>query len=91
MTGASSGLGFHIALAALKNGDKVLATARNVATAAREHPELETLGGQWLELDVTSQDAEKIVSRAVKSVGGRLDVVVNNAGFMHLTSLEDAR
>ena len=91
VTGASSGLGLSIVTAALQAGDRVIATARNVSTAAKDHPEVENLGGTWLELDVTSPDTESVVSKAIKDGGGRLDVVVNNAGFMVLTSLEDAR
>ncbi|KAJ9612958.1 hypothetical protein H2200_002899 [Cladophialophora chaetospira] len=91
VTGANSGLGLSIALAALRAGNRVLATARGVERAAKEHPEVEKLGGQWLELDVTSSKTEQIVAEAVSATDGRLDVVVNNADFMHLTSLEDAR
>lgn len=91
ITGGSSGLGLSIAMAVLQAGDKVIATGRNVKNAARQHPEFEQLGGIWLQLDVTSSDAEQIVSKAIHAAGGTIDVLINNAGMLHLTSIEDAR
>ena len=91
VTGGNSGLGLAIVLAALQAGHHVLATARNVSTAMQEHPEVEKMGGTWLQLDVTSADTERRVKQAIKRQGDRLDIVVNNAGHMILTSLEDAR
>ena len=64
---------------------------RDVVAAAKEYPEVEELGGTWLQLDVTSPDAELVVARTIKEAGGRLDVVVNNAGIFQVTSVEDAR
>ena len=91
VTGANSGLGLAIFLAALKANHRVIGTARDTVKAKQEHPEIEEMGGQWLKLDVTSTDTEQTVADAIKESGGRLDVVVNNAGYMVLTSLEDAR
>ncbi len=92
VTGCSSGLGLNISLSALRAGHTVIATARNVSKAAREHPSVEDLGGKWLELDVRSEDTEEIVRKAVQELaGGRIDVVVNNAGYTVISSLEDAR
>lgn len=90
VTGASSGLGLCIALAALAAGDKVLATTRDAVSSAKQHPKLEELGGRWIQLDVTSPDTEEVIAHTIKAHGGRIDIVVNNAGFMLLTSLEDA-
>ena len=91
VTGGSSGLGLAITLAALRIGDTVIATGRDVVAAAKEHPEVEELGGTWLQLDVTSPEAEIVVARKIKETGGRLDVVINNAGIFQVTSVEDAR
>lgn len=91
VTGASSGLGLSITLAALRNGHRVIATARNVSRALQEHPEVENMGGSWLQLDVTWPNTQELVSEAIEKEGGKLDVVVNNAGTMLLTSLEDAK
>src|SRR5260370_29469333 len=88
ITGAGSGCGRLIAEARARKKFQVCATMRNVnggnAPAAREFHELakrESLCLQTLELDVT-EDAS--VERAVSDVTekcGRIDVLVNNAGY----------
>ncbi|KAL2214996.1 putative short chain oxidoreductase/dehydrogenase [Thermoascus aurantiacus ATCC 26904] len=88
ITGASSGFGTVLAKAALKAGHKVIATARNPVKAAEAHPEIESLGGRWLELDVTSPDTKEKVDKAIQEFG-RIDVVINNAGYSILGSVED--
>ncbi|KAL1874188.1 hypothetical protein Plec18167_006125 [Paecilomyces lecythidis] len=88
ITGASSGFGTVLAEKALRLGYKVIATARNPAKAAQEHPEIEALGGQWLQLDVNSAETKQKVEAAIKEAG-RIDVVVNNAGYSILGSVED--
>ncbi len=89
ITGASSGLGANISLAALKAGHNVIATARNVATAEKAFPEIEQKGGRWLTLDVTSPEIHTIVEKAVEDHG--VNVVVNNAGYALRGVLEDLR
>ncbi|PYH94022.1 short-chain dehydrogenase/reductase SDR [Aspergillus ellipticus CBS 707.79] len=89
VTGASSGLGTAIAEVVLRAGHKVIATARNPTKAAQENPQIEELGGQWLQLDVTSTDTAKTVEDAIRQAGGSIDVVVNNAGYSLLGSIED--
>jgi NAD(P)-dependent dehydrogenase (short-subunit alcohol dehydrogenase family) len=88
ITGTSSGFGRLIAETLARKNYQVFATMRNVngrnAAAAREIRELaerESLSLQILELDVT-EDAS--VERAVSEVTakcGRIDVLVNNAGY----------
>lgn len=88
VTGTSSGFGRLIAETLARRGYQVFATMRNVkgrnATPAREIAELakrESLWLQTLELDVTDDvSVESAVSKAVLQCG-RLDVLVNNAGF----------
>jgi short-subunit dehydrogenase len=87
VTGASSGLGAQIVLAALEAGHKVVATARNVAKAQESYPEVEQKGGQWLTLDVTSKETSSVIEKAVKDEG--INVVVNNAGYALRGVLED--
>lgn len=92
VTGCSSGLGLNIALSALRAGHTVIATARDISKAAKEHPVIENLGGKWLELDVRWEDTEQIVRRAIDELaGGTIDVVVNNAGYTVVSSIEDVR
>lgn len=80
ITGSSRGLGRSLTAAALAKGDKVAATARNpeqLADLAAAYP------GQIhpVQLDVTDEaQVKKAVAEAV-TVFGKIDVVVNNAGF----------
>lgn len=90
ITGASSGFGAELAKTALKAGHRVIATARNPVKAAESHPEIESLGGRWLELDVTSSDTKQKVDKAIQEFG-RIDVVINNAGYSIFGSVEDMR
>jgi NAD(P)-dependent dehydrogenase (short-subunit alcohol dehydrogenase family) len=88
VTGTSSGFGRLIAETLARKNFQVFATMRNVkgrnVAAAREIAELaqrESLSLQTLELDVTDDASlESAVSKAVLQCG-RLDVLVNNAGF----------
>lgn len=89
VTGASSGLGAAIAEAALQAGYKVIATARNPTKAAEANPQISKLGGTWIELDVTNPNASQKVKDAINETGGVIDVVVNNAGYSLLGSIED--
>jgi NAD(P)-dependent dehydrogenase (short-subunit alcohol dehydrogenase family) len=88
VTGASQGLGLAISLGALAAGHKVIACARNPDKAAREYPALVQQGGRWIKLDVTSKDTEQTVRESVEKEG-RIDVVVNNAGFVVVGGVED--
>lgn len=92
ITGASNGLGLALTLEVLQAGHKVIATARNVAKASTSHPAVEKFGGTWLQLDVNKPDTKHIVEDAVQNVfRGRIDVLVNNAGYSILGSIEDLR
>lgn len=80
ITGSSRGLGRSLTEAVLKSGDAVAATARNTDQLKDL---VEEFGSQILplQLDVTSfEQVYKTVDKAVKHFG-RLDVLVNNAGF----------
>lgn len=90
ITGASSGFGAALAIHALKAGHKVLGTARDTAKASKAYPEVSELGGKWVTLDVTSTTSGKVVEGSVK-IYGRIDVLVNNAGYSLLGAVEDIR
>jgi NAD(P)-dependent dehydrogenase (short-subunit alcohol dehydrogenase family) len=80
VTGASRGLGRAITVAALERGDRVAATARDGAALA----DLSEAYGDAvvpLQLDVTDADAARAAVAEAHDRLGRLDVVVNNAGY----------
>ena len=88
ITGASRGLGFEIAKAALRAGDQVVAAGRKKAAVA------DNLGpdsGQLLsvELDVTEADQARAAVLAAVARFGSIDVLVNNAGYGHLGFFEE--
>ncbi|WP_433167102.1 SDR family NAD(P)-dependent oxidoreductase [Kribbella sp. CA-247076] len=88
VTGSSRGLGRSFVEAALARGDKVAATARSTASL----DELVTTYGDAvlpLELDVTDRATVfDSVQRATDRFG-RLDVVVNNAGYAQIGAIEE--
>lgn len=91
ITGCSGGFGRAIAEAALNHGDRVLATARNVG----DLDELNKAAGDAADrlatcrLDVTSADQCIAAVEHAVEVFGRLDVLVNNAGYGLLGALEE--
>lgn len=80
VTGASRGIGRAVAVAALERGDRVAATARDPETLAdlvAEHGDAVLP----LRLDVTEPAEARTAVRAATERFGRIDVVVNNAGY----------
>ncbi|KAK0460631.1 uncharacterized protein EV420DRAFT_1332184 [Desarmillaria tabescens] len=89
ITGTSTGIGRDLALAALARGEKVIATAR--ARSVHQIADLKDNGAETLELDVTAplDDLKKIAEKAV-GIYGRVDVLVNNAGYILAGALEES-
>lgn len=80
ITGSSRGLGRNLTKAVLENGDKVVATARDInqLNDLKEEYKDQILP---VKLDVTNYDQiHEAVNKAIKHFG-RIDVLVNNAGF----------
>jgi len=88
VTGSSRGLGRCVAQAALEAGDRVVATARSTDAVSDL---AERYGPRVLpfRLDVTDGDAAHAAVTAGVAEFGRLDVVVSNAGYATLASIED--
>ncbi|MAU20790.1 MAG: short-chain dehydrogenase/reductase [Martelella sp.] len=89
ITGASRGFGRIWAEDALKRGDKVVATARSLDAVA---PLADAFGDAVLPLalDVTNRDqVAEAVARAHAHFG-RLDIVLNNAGYALVGAIEEA-
>ena len=89
VTGCSSGFGENFVHAILARGDRVIATARNAAE--RLQPAKDN-GAAILDLDITAPQAvlDAKVKEAVGIYGG-LDVLVNNAGYIEGSLVEEAR
>jgi NAD(P)-dependent dehydrogenase (short-subunit alcohol dehydrogenase family) len=88
ITGASKGFGREWAIAALERGDQVAASARDASTLT----DLEELFGDQvmaIQLDVTDRDAAFDAVRRAHHQFGRLDVVVNNAGYGQFGMVEE--
>ncbi|KAI0164121.1 NAD(P)-binding protein [Xylariaceae sp. FL1272] len=88
VTGASSGIGQAICVAALAAGHKVAGATRDVAKASATNPDFETGGGIWVTLDPGHPDSAAAFAEADKDLGG-IDVLVNNAGYWYLAGVED--
>jgi NAD(P)-dependent dehydrogenase (short-subunit alcohol dehydrogenase family) len=88
ITGTSRGFGREWAIAALDRGDKVAATARNTGS-------LDELVAKYgdavlpIQLDVTDRAAAFAAVAQAHDHFGRLDVVVNNAGYGHFGMIEE--
>lgn len=89
ITGASRGFGRIWAEDALKRGDKVVATARKLADVA---PLADAFGDAVLPLalDVTNRDQVAEVIAKAHAHFGRLDIVLNNAGYALIGAIEEA-
>ncbi len=88
VTGASSGFGRALSREILQRGDRVIATARSVdhlRELAAEFPAT----CEPMALDVTDAAQVNDVVPAAAKVWGRLDVVVNNAGYGLIGALEE--
>jgi NAD(P)-dependent dehydrogenase (short-subunit alcohol dehydrogenase family) len=88
ITGASRGLGALITQAALADGNAVVAAGRNPAAIA------ERLGNSPnllpVRLDVTDPEQARAAVDAALSAFGRIDVLINNAGFGLLGAVEES-
>ncbi|MFW5937445.1 MAG: SDR family oxidoreductase [Halanaeroarchaeum sp.] len=85
ITGCSSGIGRATARAYLSEGWTVYATARDTADIG----DLADVGAEVRELDVTRPAQCNDVVEDVVEAEGRLDVLVNNAGYAQFGPLED--
>ena len=88
ITGASKGFGREWTEAALERGDKVAGTARKLDTL---DDLVESYGDAFLpvQLDVTDRDDDFAAVQKAAEHFGRLDVVVNNAGYGHFGMIEE--
>ncbi len=82
ITGASSGLGYGLALALAEAGARVVATARRVSKLDQLVTEITERGGRAISvaIDVTDQNSVKDAFETAQSKYGVADIILNNAG-----------
>ena len=85
VTGASSGIGKATALQLIKEGHTVYGAARRV----EQMKDLEEAGGFAIKMDVLKEDQMKAGIAQILDKEGKIDVLVNNAGYAVYGSVED--
>ncbi|MEE6387518.1 MULTISPECIES: SDR family NAD(P)-dependent oxidoreductase [Microbacterium] len=92
VTGATRGLGREFARALAEAGADVVVHGRDEAAAQETAAEIEAVGRRaWVVLgDLTERSSvDRIAAEAIEAVGGRLDILINNAGAcIHRPALE---
>jgi NAD(P)-dependent dehydrogenase (short-subunit alcohol dehydrogenase family) len=91
VTGSSSGIGLAASLALAKNGYLTYATMRNLAKqdTIQSIAEKERLPVRTVQLDVTDENSVKNTIQSIISESGRIDLLVNNAGYGLTGAFED--
>ena len=90
VTGGGTGIGRSIALAFARAGAKIAIAGRRVEKLEETHGEIQALGGDGLVVpcDVANaEDAERAVRETVAAFGN-LNVLVNSAGVLHVSTIE---
>ncbi|MBR6001885.1 MAG: SDR family NAD(P)-dependent oxidoreductase [Bacteroidales bacterium] len=85
ITGASSGIGYETALKLAQQGHKVYGAARRVE---RMEP-LRESGVVPIQMDVTDEASMEAGVRQIIDAEGRIDVLINNAGYGYLGAIEN--
>jgi NAD(P)-dependent dehydrogenase (short-subunit alcohol dehydrogenase family) len=91
VTGSSSGIGYATSLILARNGFYTYASARNINKSAslQSTADAERLPLKLIQLDVTDDRSVKAAVEEVVSEKGRIDVLVNNAGYGLFGAFED--
>ena len=90
VTGASNGLGLTLCLKALKLGHHVIGAMRNPSKSTDAVKQIEAAGGEVFQLDMTeSQESIAQKIQTAEAIHGRIDVLVNNAGYSVLGPMEN--
>ncbi len=91
VTGSSSGIGLETSLALAKDGYRTFASMRDTGKAIelQEAAKKENFSIDVIELDVDKEDSIISAVKKVMSEAGRIDVLVNNAGYGQFGCTED--
>ncbi len=84
VTGASVGIGFNIAEALAYKGSDLVLVSRNAERLEEAAGKVRAIGRRTVAVaaDVADDDTPERIVEAALGLGGRIDVLVNNAGFM---------
>lgn len=97
ITGSSRGIGREFALRFAKDGAKIVVAAKSVqegklpGTIYSVAEEIKAAGGDALPIPIDLRDDASVIAMVEKTISqfGRIDALVNNAGAISLTALED--
>jgi NAD(P)-dependent dehydrogenase (short-subunit alcohol dehydrogenase family) len=91
VTGSSTGNGFETSLLLAKNGFYTYATMRNIdkSTRIKEIAKKDSLPLEVIQLDVTDDKSVIDAISVISKRQGRIDVLVNNAGYEHHGAVEE--
>ena len=91
VTGSSTGNGFETSMLLAKNGFYTYATMRNIdkSTRIKEISKKDSLPLEVLQLDVTDDKSVTDAINVISNRQGRIDVLVNNAGYEHHGAVEE--
>jgi NAD(P)-dependent dehydrogenase (short-subunit alcohol dehydrogenase family) len=91
VTGSSSGIGHEISLILARNGFTAYATMRNLQKGSdlKSIAEDEKLHLYFAQLDVTDENSVKKAIQTIHNEAGRIDILINNAGYGLTGAFED--
>ena len=91
VTGSSSGIGLETALSLARDGYRTFASMRNLQKAAelKDAIKKENLSVEVIGLDVDKEESIVLAIKEIIAKAGRLDVLVNNAGYGQFGCTED--
>jgi NADP-dependent 3-hydroxy acid dehydrogenase YdfG len=93
ITGASSGLGEATARRLAKTGARLMLAARREERLKELATDIQEMGGQakYQVTDVTDRDQVETLAQATRDAYGQIDVLINNAGLMPLSPLDETK